>query len=101
MPLYEFRCSKCGAREEVLVRSIGAEAKAPACPKAKKGERGHSMQRILSQFARQYTDSEKLEQAEARWGSEVDDIYAPSPDIARNARYYDELSKDLPSKEDA
>ena len=101
MPLYGYRCTKCGAREEVLVRSLNAEAKIPACPKAEKGSRGHSMERILSPFVRQYTEGEKLEQAEARWGSEVESMYAPSPDIARNSRVYEELSKDLPSKEDA
>jgi putative FmdB family regulatory protein len=101
MPLYEYRCTKCGAKQEVLVRSLSAEVKVPKCPKAEKGTRGHTMERILSPFVRQYTEVDKLSQAEARWGSEVESMYAPSPDIARNARVYGDLSKDLPSKEDA
>jgi putative FmdB family regulatory protein len=101
MPLYEYRCAKCGTKQEVLVRSMSTEAKVPKCPKAEKGSRGHTMERILSPFVRQYNDMDRLAQAEARWGSEIEDIYAPSPDIARNSRVYDSLSKDLPSKEDA
>ena len=101
MPLYEYRCTRCGAREEVLVRSLNAEVKLPKCPKAEKGERGHKMERILSRFARQYSDVEKLEQAEARWGSEVEAMMGPSGDIDRGVRAYDKLSEGLPSKEDA
>ena len=101
MPLYEYRCSKCGAKDEILVRSVNAEAKAPKCPRAEKGSRGHKMERILSPFVRQYNDSEKLEQAEARWGTEVEAMMTPSGDIDRGVRVYNELSKEKPKKEDA
>lgn len=96
MPLYEFQCAKCGAREEVFTRSIGAEVAAPRCPRAAKGERGHRMERIVSPFARHLTDADKLAEAEAKFGKEVDAAMGPEPDVGKMARRYEELAKDLP-----
>jgi hypothetical protein len=59
------------------------------------------MERIMSGFARHLTETDKLAEAEATWGKEVDAVMGPGPDVGRNARYYDQLAKDLPTKEDA
>ena len=32
MPIYEYRCSRCGARLEVFVRSSGVVGDQPSCP---------------------------------------------------------------------
>jgi len=100
MPLYEFRCSRCGAKDEVFARSISATVSAPQCPRAG-SEQGHTMQRIMSGFARHMTDMDRLAEAEAKWGAEVESVMGPGPDVGRNARVYDQLSKGLPTKEDA
>jgi putative FmdB family regulatory protein len=99
MPLYEFRCSKCGARDEVFARSFSSTVTAPRCPRS--GEAGHVMERIMSGFVRHLTEGDKLAEAEARWGAEVESVMGPGPDVGRNARVYDQLAKDLPTKEDA
>lgn len=59
------------------------------------------MERIMSGFARQLTDMDRLAEAEGKWGAEVESVMGPGPDVGRNVRVYDQLSKDLPSKEDA
>ena len=100
MPLYEFQCKKCGARDEVFTRSVNAEVKAPKCPAAEKGERGHTMQRIVSKFARHLTLADQIVEAEAKYGAEVDASMGPSPDIGKYARRYDDLAKNLPSTKD-
>lgn len=95
MPLYEFRCKHCGARDEVFVRSMTADVAAPACPNA--GAAGaHVMDRAVSRFARHMTERDQLAEAEARWGKEVDAAMGPEPDVGRMARRYETLSKDLP-----
>jgi putative FmdB family regulatory protein len=100
MPLYEFQCKKCGARDEVFTRSMSAEVKAPKCSKAPKGERGHTMQRIVSKFARHMTMADQIAEAEAKYGAEVEASMGPEPDVGRYARRYDELASNLPSTKD-
>jgi putative FmdB family regulatory protein len=100
MPLYEFRCNKCGARDEVFARSVSATVTVPRCPRGG-DEPGHAMERIMSGFARHLTDGDRLAEAEAKWGAEVESVMGPGPDVGRNARIYDQLAKDLPTKEDA
>lgn len=95
MPLYEFSCPKCGAREEVLKRSVQTDFPAPPCPKAGE-ETGHEMRRVVSRFARHRTEVDQLAEAEAKWGKEVDAAMGPEPDIGHYARRYASLSKDLP-----
>jgi putative FmdB family regulatory protein len=95
MPLYEFRCQECGARDEVFARSMNTEVQAPPCP-AHPGEPNHQMVRAISQFQRHLTEQDKIAEAEARWGSEIDAAMGPAPDVDRYARRYDELAKDLP-----
>jgi putative FmdB family regulatory protein len=97
MPLYEFRCEKCGAREEVFVRSVTSEVKAPACT-ACKGK--PAMVRAMSKFARHLTEADQVAEAEAKWGKEVDAAMGPGPDVGRYTRRYDRLAKDLPPPED-
>lgn len=95
MPLYEFQCPKCGSREEVFRRSVTATIDAPPCPAAA-GEGGHEMQRVVSRFARHKTDTDRLVDAEAKWGNQVESVMGPGPDVGRFARRYDKLAKDLP-----
>lgn len=100
MPLYEFKCPKCGAVEEVFKRTVQTDIEAPACPN-RGSERGHEMRRIVSKFARHLTMADQLAEAEAKWGKEVDAAMGPEPDVGKYARRYESLSKDLPSVEDA
>lgn len=95
MPLYEFQCSRCGARDEVFVRSVNADVTPPACPKAS-SESDHVMQRIVSPFARHLTMADQLAEAEAKFGKEVDAVMGPEPDVDRYARRYEQLAGGLP-----
>jgi len=97
MPLYEFRCETCGAREEVFVRSVTSEVKAPACPVCKDKP---AMGRAMSKFARHLTEADQIDEAEAKWGKDVDAAMGPSPDVGRYARRFDKLAKDLPPPEE-
>ena len=99
MPLYEFQCKQCGTREEVFLRSMQADVHAPDCPRAN-GEQGHEMRRILSAFARHATMADKLAEAEAKFGKEVDAVMGSDQDVGKYARRYDSLAKDLPSPND-
>jgi putative FmdB family regulatory protein len=98
MPLYEFRCKACGAREEVFTRSVQAGVTAPVCPHAATGD-GHEMVRTVAPFARHRTMADQLAEAEAKFGKEVDAAMGPEPDVGRMARRYDRLARDLPPPE--
>ncbi len=54
------------------------------------------MDRAFSPFARHLTTKDKLAEAEAKFGKEVDDVMGPESDFASHVRRYDRLSKDLP-----
>ncbi len=95
MPLYEFQCAKCGAREEVFTRSFTSDVKTPGCPAAGR-QRGHEMRRVLSKFAQHKTLVDQIADAEARWGKEVDAAMGPEPDVGRMAKRYEQLAADLP-----
>ncbi|MCK9517897.1 MAG: hypothetical protein M0R74_02540 [Dehalococcoidia bacterium] len=95
MPLYEFQCAACGARDEVFTRAIQEDVPAPPCPKAG-GEPGHDMRRVVSSFARHLTMADKLAEAEANFGKEVDAVMGGEPDVGKYARRYEALAKDLP-----
>lgn len=93
MPVYEYLCRDCNTRTEIYIRRADTGAQPPACPS---GAGGHRMQRILSGFARRLTDADRLADAEARYGAEVEAVMGPGPDVASLARRYERLSKDLP-----
>lgn len=95
MPLYEFQCAKCGAREEVFTRSFTSDVSVPACPAAEK-QRGHEMRRVVSKFAQHKTVKDQLEEAEAKYGKEVEAAMGPEPDVGRYAQRYEKLAKALP-----
>ncbi len=95
MPLYEFMCAKCGSRDEVFSRTMLAEVIPPACKQAG-SEHGHEMRRIVSKFVRHRTVADQLEEAEAKYGAEVDAAMGSAPDVGRYARRYESLAKDLP-----
>ena len=95
MPFYEFRCTKCDARTETFVRQIPDSVDLPECPDAK-GEPGHQMAQMMSLFQRHLTNADKIEEAEAKYGKEVDAAMGPEPDVGHYARRYAELAKDLP-----
>lgn len=99
MPLYEFRCPKCGAVEEVFKRTVQTNVEPPLCPNRGK-ERGHEMRRIVSKFARHLTMADQLAEAEAKWGKEVDAAMGPEPDVGKYARRYESLAGGLPSADD-
>jgi hypothetical protein len=96
MPLYEFLCPECGFKDEVFTRSFQADVKAPTCSQAGCKANGKAMRRIVSQFARHQTMADQLAEAEAKWGKEVEAAMGPEPDVAKYARRYDSLAKDLP-----
>lgn len=100
MPLYEYACSKCGTRTEVFSRSMTAAVETPACPGPKGKAAGHQMFRIVSKFQRHLTEGDKMAEAEARWGAEVNAAMGPEPDIGKYARRYESLAKNLPNKDD-
>lgn len=94
MPIYEFLCDECGARlEKYARRPEGVEP--PACPNSG-GSTGHRVRRIVSPFVRHMTEGDKLAEAEAKWGAEVESVMGAGPDVASLARRYERLSKDLP-----
>lgn len=95
MPLYEFQCKRCGARTEVFVRRATSEVPTPTCPRSG-GEAGHEMVRVVSTFVRHLTLKDKIAEAEAKFGKEVDAAMGPEPDVGRYARRYEQLAKDLP-----
>jgi putative FmdB family regulatory protein len=96
MPLYEYRCPRCGRIEEVFARSMNTAVKAPRCHCEGAPKRGAEMQRTVSPFARHRTLKDQMQEAEARFGKEVDAAMGPSPDVGKYAKRYDELAKDLP-----
>lgn len=95
MPLYEFLCATCGARDEVFTRSFSSDVKVPACPAAPKAK-DHQMRRVVSKFAQHRTVADQLVEAEAKWGKEVNAAMGPEPDVGRMARRYESLAKGLP-----
>lgn len=100
MPLYEFMCPTCGAREEVFTRSIAEGVTPPACPGGH-GQAGHEMRRVVSAFARHMTMADQIAEAEAKFGKQVDAAMGKEPDVGRLARRYDELAKGLPAARDS
>ncbi len=98
MPVYEYQC-RCGARTEVLVRSLKATPSAPDCPRAGRGGK-HALERVLSRFARHLTFADQTAEAEAKFGKQVNAVMGPGPDVGRLSRRYDRLTKDLPRRED-
>ena len=99
MPMYEFKCARCGTVEEVFKRSMQSEVEPPACPQGNAKD-GHEMRRIVSPFARHLTMSDQLAEAEAKWGKEVDAAMGPEPDVGKYARRYESLAKGLPGADD-
>jgi putative FmdB family regulatory protein len=95
MPLYEFMCAKCGSRDEVFSRTMLAEVKVPVCKQAGR-EKGHQMKRIVSKFVRHKTIGDQLEEAEAKYGKEVEAAMGAEPDVGKYARRYESLAKNLP-----
>jgi putative FmdB family regulatory protein len=98
MPIYEFRCPDCEHRESVFRRTATADVEPPVCtnPECRKPR---PMVRAMSTFARHLTEGDKLAEAEARFGKEVDAAMGPEPDVGRLARRYERLARDLPPPE--
>ena len=98
MPLYEFACERCGARDEVFRQRMTSDIEPPPCPKAP-DDAGHTMARVMSGFAHHLSFATKVAEAEATYGAEVDAAMGPEPDVGKFARRYEEASKDLPPGE--
>ncbi len=92
MPLYEFACAQCGARDEVFRKRVAEVVEPPPCPTAP----DHEMRRVMSVFAHHLGFATKLSEAEATYGKEVDAAMGPEPDVGKAARDYERLAKDLP-----
>ncbi|MXY72164.1 MAG: hypothetical protein F4Y97_03870 [Dehalococcoidia bacterium] len=98
MPLYEFACERCGARDEVFKQRMNSDIEPPPCPDPP--EDGECrMTRVMSGFAHHLSFATKVAEAEATYGAEVDAAMGPEPDIGKFARQYDEAAKDLPPSE--
>lgn len=98
MPLYEFVCERCGARDEVFKQRMTSDIEPPPCPDPP--EDGECrMTRVMSGFAHHLSFATKVAEAEATYGAEVDAAMGPEPDIGKFARQYDEAAKDLPPSE--
>jgi len=54
------------------------------------------MIRVMSSFAQHKTEGDKLAEAEAIYGAEVESVMGAGPDVASLANRYERLSKDLP-----
>lgn len=101
MPFYEYQCSKCGSRTEVFARRIDVSLPPPACPASRGDQSGnHEMQRVVSPFQRRLTEADKIAEAEAKYGKEVDAVLGASPDVGKLSRRYDKLAGGLPRRED-
>lgn len=59
------------------------------------------MQRVVSPFQRHRTEADKVADAEAKYGKEVDASLGATPDVGKLSRRYDNLAKSLPRTEDA
>jgi hypothetical protein len=54
------------------------------------------MKRIVSKFVRHKTIGDQLEEAEAKYGKEVEAAMGAEPDVGKYARRYESLAKNLP-----
>ena len=98
MPLYEFACEICGARDEVFRQRMTSDVEPPPCPVAP-DDATHTMSRVMSGFAHHLSFATKVAEAEATYGAEVDAAMGPDSDISKYTRRYDEAAKDLPPGE--
>jgi len=102
MPFYEYQCRDCGSRAEVFARRMDAIVAPPVCPAATGRDGGaHEMQRVVSSFQRHLTEADKVAEAEAKYGKEVDAALGATPDVGKLSRRYDSVAKGLPRTEDA
>lgn len=93
MPLYEFVCPTCGSRAELFVRTVSNTAAPPAC---KNKGCSTAMQRVPSVFARHLTLKDKVVEAEAKFGKEVDAAMGAEMDLSKYTNRYEQAAKDLP-----
>lgn len=56
MPIYEYRCRRCGRRATILVRSFG-EAATPSCPSCGSAD----LRKLVSRFAVMKSEDSRLE----------------------------------------
>jgi putative FmdB family regulatory protein len=102
MPFYEYQCSKCGSRTEVFARRMDVSLPPPSCPATAGDPDGaHEMQRVVSRFQRRLTEADKIAEAEAKYGKEVDAALGATPDVGKLSRRYENLAGGLPRREDA
>lgn len=95
MPLYEFRCPECEARETVFKRTVATDVEPPTCPNDACAK-SRPMVRAVTKFVRHLTDVDKVAEAEAKFGKEVDAAMGPERDIGYLSRRYERLAADLP-----
>ena len=98
MPLYEFACERCGAREEVFRQRMTSDIEPPSCPEAP-DDAEHRMGRVMSGFAHHLSFATKVAEAEATYGAEVDAAMGSDTEVDKYASRYEQASKDLPPGE--
>jgi putative FmdB family regulatory protein len=83
MPLFEYRCSDCGARFSQLV-GMTADSREPACPKCGSA----NANKLISRFQRARSDDDRLDSFE-------DAALAGGDDPAAMSRLMREMGKEL------
>ena len=86
MPLFEFRCSKCGKKFAQLI-GMTADSSIPACPRCG----GTEVEKLISRFLRLRSEDDKLDALEdAALAGDVDDPRAASRWIREMGKEMDE-----------
>ena len=83
MPVFEFRCSRCGKKFSKLI-GMTADSTAPACPTCGTTE----VKKLISRFSRIKSDDERLDDFE-------DAAFAAEDDPRAARRLMSEMGKEL------
>ena len=94
MPIYEYRCAKCGHQQEQFHRSLDS-AQAPSCEGCDDGD----MRRVISRFATPKTESQVLEQYGSPGPGAGPDAYRDPRQIGRWAEErFDQMGVEMPAE---
>jgi putative FmdB family regulatory protein len=74
MPIYEFRCRRCGRTTSLLVKSASATVR-PTCEACG----GRSLERTLSAFAYHMSQVQKTARLDPKYREQVDQAVARAP----------------------
>ncbi len=94
MPIYEYRCQKCGHQQEQFHRSLD-NTKVPDCETCDDG----LMQRVISRFATPKTESQVLDQYGTPGPGASPDAYRDPRQIGRWAEErFDQMGVEMPAE---